>query len=82
MQVVFYDPLAPKKPTNVSVNSELLAQAKALNINLSQTLEQRLADLVRESRCRQWLQENLAAMDDYNGRIERQGAFSDGQRRF
>ena len=33
MQTVF-NPQAPKKPTNVSVNSDLLAQAKALKINL------------------------------------------------
>ena len=30
---------APKKPTNLSLNSDLLAEAKRLNINLSATLE-------------------------------------------
>jgi antitoxin CcdA len=77
-----YNPEAPKKPTNLSINSDLLRQAKAFNINLSQTLEQRLAELVRESRRQQWLQENQAALAEYNSRIETRGVFSDGLRRF
>ena len=82
VRAVPYDPSAPKKPTNVSVNSDLLAQAKALNINLWQTLEQRLEELVREG-CRQaWLRENQAAVEDYNRRVEATGVFSDGLRRF
>jgi antitoxin CcdA len=77
-----YDPRAPKKATNVSVNSDLLRQARQLNINLSQTLEQRLAEVVREEARRQWLRENKQALDDFNDRIERTGVFSDGLRRF
>lgn len=34
-----YDTQAPKRPTNVSINSDLLAKAKGFNINLSATLE-------------------------------------------
>ena len=33
---------ASKKPTNVSINAELLAKAKSLDINLSATLESAL----------------------------------------
>ena len=33
---------APKKATNLSLNSELLAEAKRLNINLSATMEKAL----------------------------------------
>ncbi len=82
MLAEFYNPEAPKKPTNLSINSDLLRQAKAFNINLSQTLEQRLAELVRESRRQQWLLENQAALAEYNSRIETRGVFSDGLRRF
>lgn len=77
-----YDPEAPKKPTNLSINSDLLRQAKACHINLSQTLEQRLIELVRESRRQEWLKENQAALVEYNSRIETRGAFSDSLRRF
>lgn len=77
-----YDPEAPKKPTNLSINSDLLRQAKACHINLSQTLEQRLVELVRESHRQEWLLENREALVEYNSRIENRGVFSDSLRRF
>jgi antitoxin CcdA len=77
-----YDVSAPKKPTNVSVNGDLLLQARALNINLSQALEDRLIDLVLAARERGWLAENERAIADYNNRIEKTGVFSDPVRRF
>lgn len=76
------DKKAHKKPVNLSVDEELLLQAKALNINLSRKFEEMLADLLAEERRRQWLDENREAIEDYNARIVRQGAFSDGLRRF
>ena len=82
MPAELFDADAPKKPVNLRVNSDLLRQAKALNINLSKALEQQLAGMAREARARQWLEENKAAIDDYNARIERRGAFSGGLRRF
>lgn len=82
MLTEYYNPEAPKKPTNLSINSDLLRQAKACHINLSQTLEQRLIELVRESHRQEWLMENQAALEDYNRRIEANGVFSDGLRRF
>ena len=77
-----YNPDAPKKSVNLSINSDLLRQAKSYNINLSQTLEQRLIELVRESHRQEWLTENQAALVEYNRRIETRGAFSDSLRRF
>lgn len=47
-----YDLSAPKKPTNLTVNSDLLAQAKALGINLSQVLEQSLTQEVKKRKPR------------------------------
>ncbi|MEW5790723.1 MAG: type II toxin-antitoxin system CcdA family antitoxin [Pseudomonadota bacterium] len=82
MPTDIYDPTAPKKPANLSINSDLLRQARALKINLSQTLEERLAELLREARRSQWLEENQAALDAYNRHIERHGPFSDGLRQF
>jgi antitoxin CcdA len=82
MQTAFYDISAPKKPTNVSINRDLLQQAKEHRINLSQALELRLAELLREQRQQQWLQENQEAVEAYNRRIEANGLFSDGVRRF
>lgn len=82
VQIHFFDPNAPKKPTNLSINSDLLRQAKECHINLSQALEQRLAELMREENRRKWLEDNREAIEEYNCRIEASGAFSDGLRRF
>lgn len=45
-----YDENAIKKASNLSINSDLLRQAKALNINLSATLEAALKVKVQELR--------------------------------
>lgn len=82
MRVNFFDPSAPKKSTNLSINSDLLRQAKERHINLSQALELRLAELLREEKRRKWQEENREAIEDYNHRIEAVGIFSDGLRRF
>lgn len=82
MQMNIYDPNAPKKPTNLSLNSDLLRQAKAHKINLSKTLEQRLAELLLEEKRRKWKEENRDAIDGYNRRIEANGEFSEGLRGF
>ncbi|MFM2407981.1 MAG: hypothetical protein RL358_723 [Pseudomonadota bacterium] len=74
--------LPSRKSVNLTINHELLQQAKALNINLSQTLEQHLGVVVQQIKREQWLAENQAALDEYNRRIEARGVFSDGLRRF
>lgn len=79
---IIFDQSAPKKSANLSINADLLQQAKRLNINLSQTLEQHLAEIIRQAQRSQWLAENKGALDDYNRRIEKYGTFSDGLRRF
>jgi antitoxin CcdA len=78
----FYNTNAPKKAANVSINSDLLQQAKVLKINLSATLEDELAYLIRQKRRAQWLDENRPALDDYNAFVEKHGTFSDGLRQF
>jgi antitoxin CcdA len=82
MQISFFDPNAPKKAINLSINSDLLRQAKDCRINISQALELRLAELLREEKSRSWKEENQEAIEDYNRRIEAHGTFSDGLRRF
>lgn len=77
-----YNTNAPKKAANVSINSDLLQEAKILKINLSATLEQELVHLIRQKRRVQWLKENRPALDDYNAFVEKHGVFSDGLRQF
>jgi antitoxin CcdA len=82
MQLNFFNPNAQKKPTNLSINSDLLQQAKELHVNLSQTLELRLAEILRDHKRREWQVENQEAIEEYNRRIEARGVFSDGSRQF
>lgn len=79
---ISFNPAGPKKPANLSINADLLRQARELNINLSQTLERHLAEIVRQARREQWLAENRDALDAYNRRVEARGTFGDGLRRF
>lgn len=81
MSVVF-DKRAAKRPVNVSINSDLLAQARKLNINLSVTLEKELEQAVRMAQRDLWLEENKLAIEEYNRRIETKGLWSEGLRRF
>lgn len=73
MSSIHFDTSAPKKATNLSINSDLLRQAKELHINLSQTVEDYLADLVREAKQQQWLAENADFIAAYNKRVEKEG---------
>ena len=77
-----YPAATAKRPTNLSVNAELLEKAKGLGINLSQTLENQLAILIRQSEAQEWLKENARAIDAFNKRIEEDGIWSDGIRGF
>ena len=71
-----------KRAANLSVNAELLDQARALDINLSATLEKALEAEVRARLREQWLAENREAIAAYNRRLERDGVWSDGLRGF
>ena len=77
-----FDPKAPKKAVNLSINSDLLAQARSLGINLSGETEAHLAEVVRKERWRRWQEENKAAIEANNKRIEEEGLWSDGLRLF
>lgn len=71
-----------KRAANVSINQGLLEEAKALNINLSATLERALEVEVRARRRSQWLEDNREAIAAYNARIQRDGMLSDHVRAF
>jgi len=82
MPLKIYDPKAPKKPANLSVNADLLRQARSRKLNLSRLLEEHLIEVLRDTEREAWLEENASAIEKYNTRIERDGVFSDGLRRF
>lgn len=77
-----YNTQAPKKPTNVSINSDLLEKARSLEINLSATLERALAEQLRNEQRAEWLRENADAIQAYNQFVKTNGTFSDSVRKF
>jgi antitoxin CcdA len=71
-----------KKATNVSIDPDLITQARELNINLSATLEQALVSAIRQRRREEWLETNEEAITSYNEHVEQHGVFSRGLRSF
>ena len=77
-----YDQNAAKKPTNLSINSDLLLKARGLKINLSSTLEKALAEQLKLLERENWLKENKQAIQELNTLAEENGLFSDSFRAF
>jgi antitoxin CcdA len=71
-----------KTPTNLSLREDLVRRARDLKLNLSAVLESALEEVIRKSENDAWLAENLEAIDAYNARIAKRGAFGDDWRRF
>ena len=67
---------APKRPTNLSLNTKVLEMARELGMNLSQTVDTLLAEEVRKRYYERWNVENAEAIAHYNARIEREGTLS------
>ena len=65
-----------KRATNVSINEGLLEAARALDINLSATLEKALDAEVRARRREKWRDENREAIAAYNAHVAEHGVFS------
>ena len=64
---------APKKATNLSLNSKVLETAKELGMNISQTVDALLADEVKRRYWEKWRDDNKEAFAAYNERIRREG---------
>ena len=71
-----------KKATNITLSADVLAEAKQYGINISQTCETYLREVVRRERERRWLQENATFIAAYNETIEREGLPLDQYRTF
>jgi len=71
-----------KKAANLSVRADLLEEARAYKINLSQTLETALAAELRKRQEAEWLIQNKEAIAAYARLIEREGLLSNNYRSF
>ena len=64
---------APRKSTNVSLAADLVAEAKALDINLSRACEAGLEAALKQERKRRWQDENAEAIAASNAWVEKHG---------
>ena len=64
---------APRRPTNVTVRPEYVAEARELGINLSEAFERGLCEAIAQARSERWLDENREALDQYNRFVEQHG---------
>jgi antitoxin CcdA len=77
-----YQTDAPKRPVNLSLNSDLVRLGRSLGLNLSALAEEAVARAVKASLDEAWLRDNAEAIRSYNDRVAAQGVFSDGFRSF
>lgn len=67
------NPTARKRGTNVSLRTDLVAEARELGISLSGACEDGLAAAVKAEKERRWLEENKQALDSWNRYIAEHG---------
>ena len=69
-----------RKPTNLSLDSALLAEARALEVNLSRAAEMGIKAEVARAAKLAWQAENRAALESSNTFVEENGLPLDGYR--
>ncbi|MFA5966158.1 MAG: type II toxin-antitoxin system CcdA family antitoxin [Sphingomonas sp.] len=62
-----------RRPINLSIDSALIDEAKALDINVSRACEEGLRERIRGEKGARWLEQNRAAIDDWNAYIAEHG---------
>lgn len=67
--------MAAKRAVNVSIDAELLAEAKAFGTNISAVLDAALRAAHREKRAALWREENKAAITQSNTELEANGTW-------
>ncbi len=66
-------PKQQRKSVNMSINSKLIEEAKALGINISRAAEEGVAKAVADEKSRRWLLENREAIESSNEYVRRNG---------
>lgn len=71
-----------RRPANLSLDAALVAEAKALGVNLSAACEGGLAAAVKQARAARWREENADAIEAYNQYVEEHGLPLEALRQF
>jgi antitoxin CcdA len=73
MERIMPVPKSPRRPLNISLPANLVAEAKRLGVNVSQACEQGLQAVVKQARTEAWLKENAEAIAYWNAHREANG---------
>jgi antitoxin CcdA len=74
---LLYNTNAPRRPVNLTANSDLVNMVRSENGNLSKLLEQTMIAFLAERELVRWKEENRAAFDSYNRMIAERGTLSE-----
>jgi antitoxin CcdA len=66
-------PSTQRKPINLSLDTEIIEEAKALGINMSRSAETGIAQAIVDEKSRLWLLENADALKSSNEYVKRNG---------
>jgi antitoxin CcdA len=62
-----------RKATNLTLDTDLVAEAKALKVNVSRAAEAGIAEAIRREKARIWQDDNAAAVAGANAWVEKNG---------
>ncbi len=71
-----------RKATNISLDPELLSEARAFDVNLSRAAEDGIRREVARVRREAWLRANRAALESSNAYVDENGLPLDRHRQF
>ncbi len=72
--------MASKVRVNLTLDEALVAQAKAVGVNLSAVAEEAIRFQTRAEESRRWIEQNRSALEAKAKLVEEQGLWSDGLR--
>ncbi|AGB43821.1 post-segregation antitoxin (ccd killing mechanism protein) encoded by the F plasmid [Mesorhizobium australicum WSM2073] len=73
---------AIRQPANLSIDSNLMREAKGLDVNVSRAAEAGIAEAVAAEKGRLWKLENRTTMDAWNDYIDKNGIPLEEYRQF
>lgn len=68
-----HQPIGKRRPVNLTLDSDTVAAARELGINLSQACNEALTAAVKEQRALRWKEENREAMEAWNRWLDMNG---------
>ena len=63
----------PRRATSLTLDPDLLDEAKSLGVNVSRAAEEGLAAALKAERTRHWKEENAEAIREYNEYVRHEG---------